>query len=59
MKQRIKRYPKMIASKGPMFQAATEEWNRLVEDRAYVKWIASMPDRCRAVIKAKGFSTKY
>ena len=48
----------MILTSADIWPAAEFEWNTLVEKSAYIKWIQSMPERCRDVIKNNGFSTK-
>jgi transposase len=41
-----------------LFDQILEEWNRVPQ--AYIESVVkSMPERCKAVIEAKGFSTKY
>ena len=59
MKQKIRAYPKLIFTSGRMFEAAHKEWLALGDRCAQLKWMCSMQDRCRAVIKARGGSTKY
>ena len=56
MKYRVGKYfPKTTEE---VRQRAQEEWESMeVED--FVKYIASMPDRCAAVIEAKGGHTKW
>lgn len=58
-KAKIKRYPRLITNEKDMFEAASREWLELVGKGKPEKWMASMKDRCRAVIKNRGFSTKY
>ena len=58
-KQKIQGYKRMILTSQDMWPAATYEWNQLVEREAYIKWVKSMPERCRDVIKNRGFSTKW
>ena len=58
-KQKIQAYKKMILTSEDMWPAAVYEWNKLVNRSAYVKWVQTMPERCRDVIKNRGFSTKW
>ena len=58
-KQKIKRYPKMITNAKDMFAAATKEWEALVDGGHHLKYVKTMQERCRAVIKNRGFSTKF
>ena len=48
----------MILTSKDIRPAAKYEWLQLVEHEAYIKWIHSMPERCRDVIKNRGFATK-
>jgi hypothetical protein len=41
-----------------LYAAIEEEWSKLPSD-ALIKLVNSMPQRCRAVIAAKGYATKY
>jgi transposase len=41
-----------------LFRAMQEEWDR-ISIKKIVSLIEFMPRRCRAVIKAKGYATKY
>ena len=41
-----------------LMDAIGREWKKIPVDRI-IKLVDSMPSRCRAVIKAKGFATKY
>lgn len=59
MKQKIRSYKRMILTSKDMWPAAQYEWLQLVERRAYIKWIHSIPERCRDVIKNRGFATKW
>ena len=59
IKQKIKTYPQMMFTSGPMFKAVHQEWCTLSDCKKQLKWVATMQDRCRAVIKARGGSTKY
>lgn len=43
---------------GQLMEALQQEWNRLPLD-VLVNLVDSMPRRCEAVIKAKGYCTKY
>ena len=58
-KQKIKSYPRLIFTSDKMFEAAYHEWHALTDRCEQLKWVESMRDRCKAVIKAKGGSTKY
>lgn len=40
------------------FEALKEEWSKIPQERL-AKLVDSMPDRCSAVIKAKGYATSY
>ncbi len=42
-----------------MFEAASREWEGLLERKNHVQWISTMKDRCKAVIKNLGFATGY
>lgn len=46
------------ASKNILKQKICEEWNKISNELCY-DLVASMPKRCRAVIKARGGSIKY
>jgi len=59
MKQKIRSYRRMITTKKDIWPAAKKEWLQLVDESAYVKWVESMPQRCKDVIKNRGFSTKW
>jgi hypothetical protein len=49
----------MILTSKDMWPAAKKEWLDLVEKQAYIKWVKTMNERCRDVIKNRGFSTKW
>ena len=40
------------------FEALKEEWSKIPQEHL-AKLVDSMPDRCSAVIKAKGYATSY
>ena len=46
------------SNKDALFEVLKEEWNKISLD-VLVKLVDSMPKRCAAVIKAKGYPTKY
>lgn len=46
------------SNKEDLFQALQKEWKNIPLDRIQ-KLVDSMPNRCEAVIKAKGYATKY
>ena len=48
----------MIIMSKDMWPAAISKWNYLVNKMAYIKWVSIMLERCRDVIKNKGFSIK-
>lgn len=58
-KQKIQTYKRMNLTSEDMWPAAVYEWNKLVEREAYMKWVRSMPERCRDVIKNRGVSAKW
>ena len=58
-KSRIRRYPRLITSTEPLFDAAKEEWIRLGDQGKHLKWISTMRERCQTVINNRGFSTKF
>ena len=58
MKQEISRKHKHITSKAEMQRIVLEMWNNF-DDKKWNGLIASMPDRMKAVIKAKGGPTRY
>ena len=50
IRQKIKSYPRLITSLGPMFEAAHYKSSHIVEEESYVKWVYSMKAPCHAVI---------
>ena len=56
-KGKIRRYPPLITNEKDMFEAASREWEGLLERKKHVQWISTMKDRCKAVIKNRGFAT--
>ena len=58
-KQKIKSYSQLIFTWDKMFKAAYHEWHALTDHCEQLKWVKSMWDCCKAVIKAKGGSMKY
>ena len=58
-KARIRRYPRLITSTGPLFEVARKEWIELGNQGKHLKWIGSMRERCQAVIDNRGFSTRF
>lgn len=58
IKQEISRKHRHITSKVEMKRIVMEMWNGF-DDKKWNELIASMPDRIKAVIKAKGGPTQY
>ena len=58
-KARIRRYPKLITNIESLFKAVRKEWIHLGNQKKHLKWISSMRERCEAIIKNRGFSTKF
>jgi hypothetical protein len=42
-----------------LIEAVIASWNHVITVRELDNLVSSMPDRCKAVIEAKGFATKY
>lgn len=59
MKRKIRAYKRMIFTSKDMWPAVKKEWLALVEKQVYIKWVKTMNERCRDVIKNRGFSTKW
>lgn len=59
MKQHIKHYKQVITRQTELWEAAEFEWNENLRSQRYLKYIESMPDRIKAVIKNRGFATEY
>lgn len=47
------------SSKRTLIEAILKSWNHAVDATSLQNLVASMPRRCAAVIKAKGYATKY
>lgn len=47
------------SSKRTLIEAIIKSWNHVIDHDTLKKLVASMPRRCAAVIKAKGYATKY
>ena len=45
-------------SKKDLFKVPKEEWEKIGKE-TLVKYVDSMPNRCKPVLKAKGLATKY
>ena len=58
LKKRIKNRKKPPTSKNELWLAIEEEWNNIPPDFCN-KLIDTMPQRINAVLKAKGFNTKW
>ena len=58
MKQEISRKYRYITSKAEMKRIVMERWSN-VDDTQWNRLIASIPERIKAVIKAKGRPTRY
>ena len=58
MKDQITRYHSHITSQAQMRRVVEEMWNNFL-DNQWDGLIESMPARIKAVIKAKGGSTRY
>jgi transposase len=58
LKQRIAKRQRKAKNLDEVFAFAQEEWNKISVE-SFQKLIESMPDRCAAVIEAKGGHTKY
>ena len=58
LERRLRARPMRATSKGDLFNVLKEEWEGLEPD-FLKKLVSSMPRRCAAVIKAKGYWTKY
>ena len=57
-KSKIRRYPRIITTSKEILPKAQEEWNKLVEGSHHLKYVSTMKERLRDVIKNRGFSTK-
>lgn len=58
-KQKIQAYRRMILTSKDIWPAAQYKWNELMKREIYIKWIHNISQRCRNVIKNRGFSTKW
>jgi len=58
IRKRIKKYDSTLTNKNNFFTALEEEWYKIEEDQL-TKLVSSMPNRINAVIKSKGYPTKY
>ncbi len=58
-KGKTRRYPRSITNEKDMCEAASRVWEGLLERKKHVQWISTMKDRCKAVIKNRGFATSY
>ena len=58
IRKRIKKYNSTLTNKNNFFTALEEEWYKIEEDQL-TKLVSSMPNRINAVIKSKGYPTKY
>ena len=58
-KGKIRRCPRLITNEKDIFEAASREWEGFLERKKHVHWISTMKDRCKAVIKNRGFATGY
>ena len=58
-KAAIRRYFRLVTNETELYTSARNEWLRIGDSGRFIKWIASMSNRCRAVIRNRGFSTKY
>ncbi len=58
-KGKVRRYPRLITNEKDMFEAASREWEGLLERKKHVQEISTMKDRCKAGIKNRGFATGY
>lgn len=47
------------SSKTTLIEAILKSWNHVIDNKSLQNLVASMPRRCAAVIKAKGYATKY
>lgn len=56
LKRRVK--TQNYSNKNVLFETLKNEWDKIPISRLQ-KLIDSMPERCKAVIKAKGYATKY
>ena len=59
MKQRIKRYPTTITKQDDMWEVAKEEWDALCQSNMHLKYIESLPERMKEVIKHDGFAIRW
>lgn len=58
IRKRIKKYDSTLTNKNNFFTALKEEWYKIEEDKL-TQLVTSMPNRINAVIKSKGYPTKY
>ena len=58
VKRRLQKHSNPPSSLHQLWERVADEWNQ-ISDKTCQKLIESMPNRCQAVIKAKGGHTKY
>ncbi len=58
LKRQLAKYPREASGVHELWECVQKEWNAIPKD-VCVKLIESMPQRVKAVIKAKGGYTRY
>ncbi len=58
-KGKFRLHTRLITNEKDMFEAASREWEGLLEIKKHVQWISTMKDRCKVVINYRGFATGY